>query len=317
MDWKPVSKPTADDHLVDSSVHKEPLACVLKPCIGVASEGVFKCNNLDEVRNAFQNLYMKPKYGGGINEAVVVQECLHGVEYAVDTVSRDGEIKVVALWKYKKYNLNNAPFVYQCSELVSSRGTFEKQVCDYCVDVLTAAGVKWGPTHTEVMLTSTGPKLIEVNGRWHAQHFKPITDRCLGYDALTSSIDASFFPDKFDSLPSRPNRIQAEGVIIHLISLKEGKILNINHIDIIKQLSSVIYIRMEYNIGDSLIKTVDIRTDCGYILLSHPGNPQDTFPAVSSVFALNNRFIYVHNMVRLYQLDLQNPNIYDSKIKKS
>ena len=51
-----------------------------------------------------------------------------------------------------------------------------------------------------------------------------------------------------------------------------------------------------------------------YILLSHPGNPQDTFPAVSSVFSLNNRFIYVHNMVRLYQLDLQNPNIYDSKI---
>ena len=123
-------KPTADDHLVDSSVHSEPKLCVLKPCIGVASEGVHKCKNLDEVRAAFQSLIIKPKYGGGLNEALVVQECLQGTEYAVDTVSKDGEIKVVAMWKYKKYNINDAPFVYQCSELVCSRGALEKQVCE-------------------------------------------------------------------------------------------------------------------------------------------------------------------------------------------
>lgn len=197
LHWKSVKKPTVDDHVVDESIQQQPVACVLKPCIGVASEGVHKCLNFKEVKNAFQKLYLKPKYGGGLNEALVVQECLEGTEYAVDTVSRDGEIKVVALWKYKKYHLNKAPFVYQCSELVSARGVWEKQVCNYCVDVLTAAGVKWGPTHTEIMMTKQGPRLVEVNGRWHAQHFKPITDRCLGYDALTASIDAAFFPGRY------------------------------------------------------------------------------------------------------------------------
>lgn len=46
------------------------------------------------------------------------------------------------------------------------------------------------------MLTARGPRLIEVNGRWHAQHFRPITDRALGYDALQASIDAAFFPGR-------------------------------------------------------------------------------------------------------------------------
>jgi hypothetical protein len=44
------------------------------------------------------------------------------------------------------------------------------------------------------MLTKDGPRLIEVNARWHAQNFKPITDCALGYDSLTTSIDAAFFP---------------------------------------------------------------------------------------------------------------------------
>lgn len=123
-------------------------ACVIKPYTGVASDGVFKCESVKDVMTAFSKLYKKPKYGGGVNEAVLLQEYINGTEYAVDTVSKDGVIKVVALWKYKKYSLNGAPFVYQCSELVASAGEEEAQVCDYCVKVLKAEGVNWGPTHT-------------------------------------------------------------------------------------------------------------------------------------------------------------------------
>jgi len=41
-------------------------------------------------------------YGGGRNEEVLVQECAVGPEYAIDTVSRDGVTKVLAVWKYTK-----------------------------------------------------------------------------------------------------------------------------------------------------------------------------------------------------------------------
>lgn len=54
----------------------------------------------------------------------------------------DGEIKVVALWRYKKFPANGAPFVYQCSELISSAGPEEAEVCDYCVSILKAQGLK-------------------------------------------------------------------------------------------------------------------------------------------------------------------------------
>ena len=50
--------------------------------------------------------------------------------------------------------------------------------------------------YTEIMLTSEGPRAVEVNGRWHAQHFYPIVQASLGYDALTATVDAAFFPGR-------------------------------------------------------------------------------------------------------------------------
>jgi hypothetical protein len=64
---------------------------VIKPCRGVASDGVYLCHSLNEGKRAFQKLYQQPRYGGGVNDAVVIQEYIDGPEYAVDTVVSDGE----------------------------------------------------------------------------------------------------------------------------------------------------------------------------------------------------------------------------------
>ena len=77
------------------------LPCVIKPLIGVASDGVYKCTTWDDCQRAFSKLYHKPKYGGGVNEAVLAQAFVAGREYAVDTVTAaSGETKVVACWRY-------------------------------------------------------------------------------------------------------------------------------------------------------------------------------------------------------------------------
>jgi biotin carboxylase len=149
---------------------------------------------LQEVEHAFNTLFGQPKYGGGANEAVLIQEFADGPEYAVDTVAMNGDIKIVALWKYHKLSKNGAPFVYQCSELIPVCSKEEHDVCDYCISVLKAQDLKWGPTHTEIRSTSKGPRLIEINARWHAQNFIPIVRRALGYDAVTATLDAFFEP---------------------------------------------------------------------------------------------------------------------------
>ena len=61
---------------------------VVKPARGAASGDVYVCRGEEEVKTAFEKIKGSPKYGGGVNEEVLVQEYLEGQEYAVDTVSR-------------------------------------------------------------------------------------------------------------------------------------------------------------------------------------------------------------------------------------
>jgi biotin carboxylase len=152
--------------------------------------------SLEETEAAFNALIHTPKYGGGELDRVLVQEYLRGPEYAIDTVSGGGHTKILAVWRYQKMPMNDAAFVYQCSELVDAVGVDGHllPVCEYCLKALDALDVAWGPCHTEVKDTVDGPTMIEVNPRWHAQDFCPITRLCLSTDSLVSTVDAFVFP---------------------------------------------------------------------------------------------------------------------------
>lgn len=245
--------------------------CVVKPHRGVASDGVHLCFSFDEAKEAFESLIGTPIYGGGVNDKVLVQEYARGQEYALDTVAKDGDIKVLAIWKYHKRAANGAPFCYQAAELVPYTEALAPLV-DYCVRVLKAAGHRWGPTHTEIVQTLAGPRIIEVNPRWHAAKFQPIVTACLGYDALTATLDAYFDPAAFAQLPSRPHlkHFRAFGRIVHLINFREGVVERVQHVAEIEALLSVVAASMDYEAGDTALLTVDIRTDSGYVLLTHP-----------------------------------------------
>jgi len=214
--------------------------CVLKPVRGCSSQNVVRCSSLEEAEEAFAFLLGKQQYGGGHIEQILVQGFLEGQEYAVDTVSCDGQHKVVGLWKYDKRPANGAPFVYHSTQLVPAKGEVEQRVLDYVVEVLDALEIQYGPAHTEVIVTDQGPALVEVNGRWHLADVAPLTRACVGRDAVALSADA-LLPEHREAfhdagpdgvLPSAtageepvrviayrgyPMSFQRHGMIVHLV----------------------------------------------------------------------------------------------------
>lgn len=116
----------------DGRIEIPNFSCVIKPCRGAASLGVSKANSLTEAETIFKNLLGTPGFANGsISDAVLVQEQVRGVEYAIDTVSRNGEHKVVASWKYDKRPINDAPFVYFCTELVCDEESENSNYSNY------------------------------------------------------------------------------------------------------------------------------------------------------------------------------------------
>ena len=102
---------------------------------------------------------------------MLLQEYLVGEEWIVDTMSRDGEHVVVAIWRYDKGEANGAPFCYYGAEPVGCTDERARGVAAYALAVLDALEWRWGPVHMEVMWVSKptaggeerGPVLIEAN----------------------------------------------------------------------------------------------------------------------------------------------------------
>eukprot|EP00908_Phaeocystis_cordata_P022322 Transcript_4743.p1 GENE.Transcript_4743~~Transcript_4743.p1 ORF type:complete len:207 (-),score=102.38 Transcript_4743:961-1581(-) len=128
-----------------------PFKAVVKPVEGAGSDGVSICNSAEEVRAAFATLEGTKNVLGLTNYAVLLQEYLQGVEYVVDTVSRNGVHKCVAIWRYDKREFNGAPFVYFGMQLLPIDGEPHlRQMVDYIFGVLDVLGIENGAIHSGV-----------------------------------------------------------------------------------------------------------------------------------------------------------------------
>jgi hypothetical protein len=276
---------------------------VVKPVRGVGSHDVYLCDDLDSVTCAYDKIYGSGIFGspGHKHDAVLVQEFAHGQEYAIDTVSRDGELKIVAIWKYDKRPANGAPFVYYATKLFDdndddgSSGE-DPTICSalyaHLKSCLEALDIRWGITHSEVIVTPDGPRLVEVNCRQHNMNFLHLTMGGIGYNSYDVLL-AAFFgrngndvtaenvpinSDKnrleWDLIPDIPTT-RMSAAMVHLVNSKDGTLRRVNDEALyeIEAMASVVDLEVysEFlEVGRQIHPTVDIKSDAGWIQLVHP-----------------------------------------------
>ena len=168
----------------------DPFVVVVKPVESAGSDDVFKCASAAEVKAAVEKIVGAVNGLGAVNEGALVQEFLDGTEYVIDSVSRDGRHKVVALWEYDKRSVNGTNFVYFGTHLRPASGELADQLLAYGASVLDALGIRNGPGHMEVKMTRSGPCLVEVGSRCHGGEgtWVPTVLECIGYSQVTPPL---------------------------------------------------------------------------------------------------------------------------------
>lgn len=207
-----------------------PFQVIVKPMDSAGSDGVTLCYSLEEIHQTFNELLGKVNGIGMINRAVLVQEYLEGQEYIVDMVSRDGEHKVAGIWSYDRRHINGGAFVCFGQRLLTIHDPNVKELIEYQRKVITALGIRNGPTHGEVKWFQNEPVLVEVGARCQGGDgfAVKITRECLGYDQVQATIYAYLFPEKFALLPSDPIQRLNYGLLKWLINYQEGYFLEMN-----------------------------------------------------------------------------------------
>mmetsp|Transcript_46665 Transcript_46665/g.107091 ORF Transcript_46665/g.107091 Transcript_46665/m.107091 type:complete len:565 (-) Transcript_46665:651-2345(-) len=256
-----------------------PFKAVVKPVEGAGSDGVSICYSEQEVRNCFKALQGTQNVLGLTNKEVLLQEYLSGDEYVVDTVSRNGVHKCVAIWKYDKRRYNDAPFVYFGMRFMPIEEEPHLQaMVEYIFRVLDSLGIKCGCMHSEVKQETRGPVLIEVNCRMHGGEgtWAPMAEACVGYSAVSACADCFTDPAAFAALPPVPTNFKNHAMEAKLRSDVEGILTAIDEAKLsqIRALRSFSTEMLTFAIGKEIFKTIDAVTACGNINLINPDPAQ-------------------------------------------
>ncbi|KAF0740394.1 hypothetical protein Ae201684P_016904 [Aphanomyces euteiches] len=246
---------------------------VVKPVDSAGSDDVFLCSSVADASRAFHAIVGKTNHLGLVNTACLVQEYLGGTEYVVDTVSRDGQHKVVAVWEYDKRAVNGAAFVYFGVWLRPVACPITKALVQYTLKVLDAVGIRHGPGHAEVkwLPEENQPCLIEVGARLHGRDGTdiPILNRCQGYSIASATLDAYFNEKAFRALPAMPTSLRAFGCKTTFVSYDSGMLCGMPGMREVETMPSFVESRVRAEAGVKLSPTIDAYTTPGCVLMVH------------------------------------------------
>lgn len=188
-----------------NEMQKNGKSVVVKPVSGIASYGVFVCNTEQEVikaynKNATNKLYAS--YSAN-KKSVLIQECINGEEYVVNSVSCGGVHKITMILKYRKETAYNGGKIYNSDISVDLQSDLAKALADYQINVLNAIGVEYGAVHSEIMVDENGPVLIEANCRICGGSLKSeIIEECFGISESKWSLLSYLYKNIFDGIDS-------------------------------------------------------------------------------------------------------------------
>jgi biotin carboxylase len=204
---------TADQSTLDAWARaRDRWPVVVKPVASAGSDHINICHSPADIPGAFRSIVGTRDALGNENRELIAQEFLTGQQYLINSVSRDGELRIGAIWRFDS-SYEEGIHIYDKQELLEPDGDLQDSLVEYATRVLEALGIRYGAAHTEIMLTGRGPILLECAARITGGINPYAEDAAVGHDHLTLNAEAYTEPDRFLSRPQRYTLRQRLGIV--------------------------------------------------------------------------------------------------------
>lgn len=157
---------------------------IVKPVAAGGKRGICVIDSVDKIGAAIREAALYSKVNG-----VLVEEYLAGgTEYSVESLSYGGKHYVIQV---TQKDSSGPP---HCNELGHHQPAdlslkMRSKVENVVSDMLTAVGIEYGPSHTEIKIIDGEIFLIEINGRPGGDHITyPLTELSTGYPFVSGII---------------------------------------------------------------------------------------------------------------------------------
>lgn len=229
--------------------------CICKPTDNAASRGVIIVNNALEIENAVRYSSLNGRCGD-----VIIEELLVGCEISVEAFVIDGGVHVLAITD--KITTGRPYFVEMGHNQPSKfQGELKAEIIDVTAKAIRAVGIVNGPAHVEMMVTATGPRMIELGARLGGDFITTdLVPLSTGIDMLGATIHFAC-GEKVDLEP----KFEKASAVRYMES-SFGKILEVEHLDEANHIPGVWRVEMLKQVGGQVTEIKNSLDRIGYVV---------------------------------------------------
>lgn len=192
-------KVSSEEEAAEIAKHYFPV--IVKPSDGSASVNTALASTPEEVRIAYQNIQALSFHGAGVptTKEVLIEEYVTGPLVSVECVSVAGQHHVLGVTDRL---LGQPPFFTELGGSFPSEIEGKDAAIRLAKEALDAIGFDFGASHTEIILSPQGPRLVEVNPRLAGGFVADMISYTLGRNimvelvrlALGEKVNTNFTP---------------------------------------------------------------------------------------------------------------------------
>ena len=230
------------------------LPLVVKPADNSGSRGVFVVRHKDELHQAFQAAFFHSKLG-----KVVVEEFIDGVELTVEGLSINRKHRILAI-SDKIKPAGDYCVATQLAYPADISAEMEQQVSSIMQKAYDQLGIDNSPTHSEVIIGSHGPKIIEIGCRGGGFYvFTRAVEAASGYP-IVENWTRMCTGDAADEVET-----QRRGVVLRFLAAQPGTLVDCKGIEEANDIDGV-DCGLFVNKGDIIPRLVNDGSRTGWML---------------------------------------------------
>ena len=227
---------------------------MVKPADSSGSRGILKVEHGDDIDSAYA--YTKQFARNGV---VVVEECMVGPEVSVETLAVDGSVHVVQITDKMT---TGAPHFVEMGHTQPTRLGCAEEIKKVAIAANKAIGIKNGPSHTEIIVTKEGPKIVELGARLGGDcittHLVPLST---GVNMVEACIKIAL-GEKPNITPS----LQC-GSAIRYFRQHAGVVKKIEGISNAEQMPGVKQVSIVHGVGETVTEITDSGSRMGFVIV--------------------------------------------------
>ena len=228
---------------------------IMKPADNSGSRGVVKVESLQECKDNLEYVLRSSRNG-----KIIIEEFMQGPEVSVEVFAVKGKAHVLQITDKLT---TGAPHFVEMGH--SQPSTLEKSVKAAIESVaqqaVTAVGLVDGPAHLEMIITSSGPKMVEMGARMGGDcitsHLVPLST---GIDMTEQTINCAL------GLPVDLEPKISKSSAIRFLTAEQGKISSIDGAEQAKAVEGVKFVEFFKTVGDTATEIFSSGDRIGYVI---------------------------------------------------